>query len=340
MKHGGANAAGQSSAAGRTRLLSRPVPAEGEGGLFSQTWYPICLSGEVTVGSIVGKSFLGGRVVAFRDEDGIAQVLSAYCPHLGADLAVGCVVKNSVRCAFHHWQFDRDGICVRTGTGDPPPPGAVLFNYPTVERYGIVWAFNGTSPLFSLPDLVHPDEELEFKTLAYPEVLNVDPWVVYANTPDLQHLRVVHGFVFEEDTTDRIEWTDHSLRYQVRASVPTGDKIDFDVSVIGTNIFRQIGTLNGRWFAFILTSALPEPGKSSLFFSVATRKSEGDEASRRAFLDGLLHFETGIVEEDLAILQSIRFKPGTMAKSDKALIRYFDYVRTFPRANPGAEFLR
>ena len=42
---------------------ARTLPAEGEEGLYSQSWFPICLSEELTADSIVGRAFLGGRVI-------------------------------------------------------------------------------------------------------------------------------------------------------------------------------------------------------------------------------------------------------------------------------------
>ncbi|WP_375540838.1 Rieske 2Fe-2S domain-containing protein, partial [Streptomyces sp. TRM64462] len=144
-----------------TRPLGRPVPGEGEGGVFSQSWFPVCLSADLKPGSVVGAGFLGGRVVAFRGEGGgPARVVSAYCVHLGADLSVGEVVGEQLRCRFHGWRYGGDGRCAATGIGDPVPSRARLFRFPTVERYGIVWAFNGEEPLFDLPDLPHPEDEL------------------------------------------------------------------------------------------------------------------------------------------------------------------------------------
>ena len=51
----------------------------------------------------------------FRGEDGKAYVLDAYCPHLGANLAVGGqVVGNCIECPFHGWRFNgNDGKCVK-----------------------------------------------------------------------------------------------------------------------------------------------------------------------------------------------------------------------------------
>src|SRR5262245_41367279 len=79
------------------------VPNEGEEGLFTQSWFPICLSTDVPPETVKGYDFLDGRVVVYRGVDGRAQVASAYCPHMGADLAVGKMIGNNLRCAFHHW---------------------------------------------------------------------------------------------------------------------------------------------------------------------------------------------------------------------------------------------
>jgi phenylpropionate dioxygenase-like ring-hydroxylating dioxygenase large terminal subunit len=84
----------------RRRHLGVPIPAEGENGVFSESWFPICLSREIPEGEIVGVDFLGGRVVAYRGATGIARVMSAYCAHLGADLSLGDVQGESAPLSF------------------------------------------------------------------------------------------------------------------------------------------------------------------------------------------------------------------------------------------------
>lgn len=60
-------------------------------------------------------SRLGEQVAVFRAENGKAHVVDAYCPHLGANLAVGGrVLGNCIECPFHGWQFQgSDGKCVK-----------------------------------------------------------------------------------------------------------------------------------------------------------------------------------------------------------------------------------
>lgn len=58
--------------------------------------------------------FSGENFAVFRTADGKARITRAYCPHLGANLAVGGAVKGDcIECPFHKWRFDgATGKCV------------------------------------------------------------------------------------------------------------------------------------------------------------------------------------------------------------------------------------
>lgn len=324
----------------RRRVLGRPIPAEGENGVFTQSWFPMCLSSEVGPGQVIGMDFLDGRVVVFRGASGRAQVLSAYCPHLGSDLAVGDVQNDTIRCAFHHWQYDQNGVCVKTGIGDPPPPAACLFKFPTVEKHGLIWAFNGEEPSFAVPDFPYPDDELTTKVEAFDTLLPVDPWVICCNTPDMQHIKALHNITFEqEDPDEEVEWTDHSMLYDFKGRHANGEPIEYRVGIYGTTIFYQSSVFNGRWFGFIAPFGLPRPGQTKTYMIIAARKADSDAATTDAFLTFAMDLEKKVVSEDVPIMQTIRFKPGTLTKSDKALSKFLQYLRNFPRAHPSAEFI-
>ena len=324
----------------RRRTFGHPIPAEGENGLFTQSWYPLCLSREVPSGTVLGVDFLDGRVVVFRGASGKAHVLSAYCPHLGADLSVGDVQGDSIRCAFHHWQYDQDGVCNKTGIGDPPPPGACLFKFPTAEKHGLIWAFNGEEAWFPIPDFPYPEEELVVKVEAFATLLPVDPWVICCNTPDLQHIKALHNITFDqEDPDEEIEWTDHSMLYDFRGKHAHGEPIAYRVGIYGTTIFYQSSVFNGRWFGFLAPFGLPRPGQTKTYLIAAARKVDGTDAENETFLDFAMDLEKKVVSEDVPILRTIHFRPGTLTKSDKALAKFMQYLRTYPRAHPSAEFI-
>lgn len=326
--------------AARRRALGRRIPAEGEDGLFTESWFPIVPASDVSRGQIVGAEFLGGRVVVFRAEDGAARVLSAYCPHLGADLSAGDVYQNTIRCPFHHWCYDQNGVCVRTSVGDPPPPSARLFAFPTAEKHGLIWAFNGDEPAFEIPDFAYPSDQVTARLEIDPHAWPVDPWVFLCNTSDFQHLKALHDFGFDgHDPDEEIEWTDRSMFYSFQARIRDTEPIAFRVGVVGTSIFIQSSTLNGRWFGVMIAFALPRPGSTKVYYAVAARRDEGDPASTEAFLQSVVDLERQVIAEDHHVMSTIHFRPGALTRSDKALGKFLEYLRRYPRVHPSVDFI-
>jgi len=321
--------------------LSTPVLFEGEDGKFTQSWYPICLSSAATNRFVRGFDFLDGRVMVIRDDAGQAHVLSAYCPHMGADLSIGDVVDGTVRCVFHNWRYDTQGRCVGMPSKDPIPPTARLFEFPVQEKYGIVWAYNGLEPHYQLPDLPYPNDELVFKVKVLGEDLPVDPWITCANTPDMQHIRYLHGVEINGDNPHEIvEWTDHSMMYSFDGQA-NGMSSHNRLGIFGTSLYYQTTQLgDGRWFGFLSPFGLPRPGRCTGYIVVCARKDMGTPEEVDAFLEWVAELETRVVLDDVMNMRTIHFRPGTLTRSDLTLGRFFDYMRKFPRAHPSAEFIR
>ncbi len=319
------------------------MPAEGADGLFTQSWFPICTSDEVGVGIVKGFDFLDGRVVVFRARDNSPQVVSAYCPHLGADLSVGEVKDGNLRCAFHHWEYDNTGKCVKTGVGDPPPPKACLFRFPTRERWGLIWAFNGEEPLFDVPSFDLPDQDLRCKALYWTD-MDLDPWVIMCNTLDLQHLKVVHNMVFNHaDPDSNIDWQPYQVMFDLDATIAdTGHHLKYRLGIVGSNIFYRSGTIDGRYFGGMAPMCIIRPGKLRIWNVYATTMGDGSPAALAqadAFIDSVVELSRKVIGEDEPILRSIRFAHGHLTRSDKALAKFLDHLRAYPRAHPSAEFI-
>lgn len=324
------------------RRHGRGVTYEGEDGLFTQTWWPLCRSSDVAPGQVLGRNFLDGRVAVYRSEDGVANVVSAYCPHNGADLSVGKVAGDQLVCAFHHWQFDMGGKCSKTGSNDRIVEGMKVFRYPVQERFGLIWAFNGEEPLFDLPTLGHPDEELTFHAEIPVIDLMADPWVFMCNTSDFNHITCVHGI--DIDAQNELEWHPFGYDYHLTGNFrENGAKIEYDVGILGTNIFYQMGSVNGRWFTFLYPCGLHMPGTMRSYVIVATTKSDGtpeDDQRVQETLDFAQKLEIDVVGQDIEILNTIRFTRGMFTRSDKSLGRFVDYLQSYPRAHPGADFIK
>lgn len=326
------------------RRTSNALPFEGQDGLFFQTWYPIYVAADLAIGEIAGTDFLDGRVIVYRTADGQAHVTSAYCPHLGADLSNGKMVGDNVQCAFHKWEYDATGRCVKTAIGDPPPPSACLFRFPTVEKFGIIWAYNGTDPLWQLPDYEKPHQHLVMRALKVPFLYHCDGWIFSCNTPDMQHIKVVHGINFRHtDPHQDVDWQKFGFDYRIEAGHQGGVSIDWQVGIRGTSFFRQQGSYDGWWLGAITGHSCPRPGNHEVFLSLAVDRGDGspealDVANKR--LDTAQALLERTVAEDRQILDTIHYRAGTLTKGDKSLARFFDYVRSYPRAHPSAEYIR
>lgn len=322
--------------------FANPVPEEGSEGLFSQSWFPICLSEELKSGDLLGVPFLDGKVITYRGSDGVARVMSAYCPHVGSDLSIGRVVGNHVECRFHRWQYDAEGRCAKTAIGDDPPARARLFKFPSQERYGIVWAFNGNEPLFDVPDFEYPDADLLVRAYRFDEPFRCDPWVFAANTPDMQHFKVVHGIQFDaEDPHNLVDWQEWGFRYGFSAGHQDGTPIEWTVGIRGTSIFWQEGLYGDTWLGGIVGFALLEPGCHRVFAALAIRDA-GPEAGtlHEELFAGAEHLMHRTINEDREILNTIHYRPGTLTRGDTTLARYLKFLRDFPRAHPSRPFLR
>ncbi|WP_084197572.1 Rieske (2Fe-2S) protein [Solimonas soli] len=325
----------------RRRFTGMHVPAEGEGGLFTQSWFPIALSTEVPAGTIIGRDFLDGRVVIYRGEDGVVRVQSAYCPHIGADLSVGKVLGNRVQCAFHRWEYDENGMCVKTGAGLPPPPGACLYTFPVTERFGIIYVFNGYEPLWQIADFEYPDEQLVAEAFMS-ELYTCDPWIFASNTPDTQHISVVHGFKFKsDDPMNSIKWEPWGFRMKIDAFHQDNEDLAWEAGIYGSSTFLQQGTVDGWWLGIAAGFSMPKPGTHYVFISVLVRNVdvEGGKTLRER-LDFGKFLLARTAAEDKPILDSIHHKVGYLTRADTALARYFDFLRNYPRAHPSRDFIR
>lgn len=330
----------------RVERPQRHFPREGDNGLYSQTWYPICLSEEVAAGQVIGRDFLGGRVVVFRGENGEAVVLSPYCAHLGMDLSHGTVVGNNLQCVFHHYEYDQTGTCVKTGWGHMPPKGTCVFRFPVRERYNIIWAFNGTRPLFELPDLRYPDEDLHMHSwMSCTMSCNITE--IVAQVPDWGHLRFMHGDTMVTREPN-FEFSDYYFGYEVSGMHFEGEIRDKEggedypqvkIYIHGTQIMSMELMVNDTWMGSIGTQVPRKPGVVEMFGTLAVATDSGSPAEREQSIAWMKKEVDKTFIEDTPIYENIRFKPNAFTEIDNVLERYLEYVRRFPKANPAANFI-
>jgi phthalate 4,5-dioxygenase oxygenase subunit len=129
-------------------LLTRTDPGTPAGHYFRRFWLPALLQSEVPSPDCppVRVRLLGEDLIAFRDTNGQVGLLEEACPHRRASLFWGRNEECGLRCVYHGWKFDVNGMCVDI----PNEPQEYRFEskvrttaYPTREYGGLVWVYMG-----------------------------------------------------------------------------------------------------------------------------------------------------------------------------------------------------
>jgi len=128
--------------------------------MYINFWYPAEWGKDLTDEPMKVR-MLGQDFVLFRDSEGVAHCLSNTCIHRGGSLAGGKIKGDCIQCPYHGWQFDGEGACKTMPSLGPDariPTRARVDAYPTVERYGIVFAFLGDLPEAERPPIMEIPE--------------------------------------------------------------------------------------------------------------------------------------------------------------------------------------
>ena len=86
---------------------------------YPNGWFAITESHKIKNGEIKSFKYFGTELAVFRGHSGEVSVMDAYCPHLGANIAIGGTVidncgNDCVKCPFHGWTFrGSDGLCLQ-----------------------------------------------------------------------------------------------------------------------------------------------------------------------------------------------------------------------------------
>ena len=308
---------------------------------FPIGWFAVAESAALPTGGLLERAYLGERIVAFRTASGRPAVASAYCPHLGANLARGgTVVDESLRCPFHSLRWDVDGACVGSEyPGDPDYPGR-LRAYPTIERFGFLFAWHdatGGEPTFEVPDL-----DLGGWTEPIVTTLPIAAHVetVHENGVDTVHFGIVHGFPLSEPRYDARGASFHSEFHFATPNFlregPPEITTFFDTDTHGLGYAHSLNTAEavGLRYRVLLLTTPTTPGH--LDFTVVTTVERPPSGDRIAGVPvdevaDLMHRgAVGGVRQDIPIWEGLRHvDQPRLVKGDGPIPRFRHWAAQF-----------
>lgn len=309
---------------------------------YPATWYLFCTSGDLQKRPL-SKATLGRRLTAFRTQSGRVAVLDAHCSHQGADLGLGCVRGEAIQCPFHHWQYDGAGHCVHIPHEDSIPEFALQRSYPTVERHGFVFFFNGPKALFPLPFFLGERPEDFVAGTPFRFVADCPWYVLVGNGFDTQHFRTVHDRrMIGEEQVDSPEPFARRIQFEAEItgdSIPdralrafTGNRVKISITSWGGSFVVVTGTFR-RFRSYILI--LPQPNNEGKLLTevIVFMPRRTLSLLRPLSLWIRRRFTMAFMQNDIDQLPGIQYRPHTFTEGDRTLVEFMHWLVSLPQTS-------
>lgn len=308
---------------------------------FPNGWFKVAYSEEVAAGEVKRVHWLGREFVVFRAESGEARVLDAYCPHLGAHLAVGGkVVGDSIRCPFHAWRFEgATGKCVEVPYATRIPPKAEVKAWPVLEQNGFIavyWHAEGKTADWKpaqVPEVTDPSYHLHERRKW---ILSAHLQELYENGFDVAHFNTLHGMdvrgvnLSAEGPIMKLH-LEFGRENNAQASAEGMATIRSFMYGPGLSLTRVSGMIEG----VSVQSLTPiDPGQMEL-----THNYYVHESSDKATVAGFFDYYAKDWELDMPLWNNKVYRPvPLLAEGDGDIARFRKWYRQFYSENVAVDF--
>lgn len=157
-------------------------------------WQVVHRAEDLPVGRATPLRVMSEDFTLYRGEGGAAHVVPFRCAHREAQLSVGSVEGDCLRCFYHGWKYDGSGQCVEQPAEPEPFAEKVrIRTYPTREYLGLIFAYlgEGEPPEFPrFPEFEESDIALDSGMQTYLRKSNYFQNI--ENSLDSTHLGFVH----------------------------------------------------------------------------------------------------------------------------------------------------
>lgn len=313
-----------------TPITDSPIPL---------SWYQVAWSKDVPVGSIKSVRLGGKDLVIFRGDNKEAAALDAYCPHLGAHLGVqGKICANRIRCAFHGWEFDGDGLCQKTPQNAKITPNMRTRSWRVMERYGIIFVLfdpenkNEHADFIGVPELDTGDFARPVGKAHDIKTRHSD---VLENGVDMQHFSSVHGVPMNDPELAHAPSGDLIFRHQTvteRLGIKFNTLMEIKYLHPGLQVIHLHNVLGRE--CIMLSSVTPiDKGLVRAHLTTHVRKGVLSFPTR-LLTHALSYFISSTFAQDIPIWNAKTYKEQpVLAKGDEGIQQFRKWYNKFPLAN-------
>lgn len=305
---------------------------------FVEGWYWALPAKKLKVGKVKAVTLLGRDLAIYRGVSGQVVAMDAYCPHMGAHLAEGKVDGDRIRCFFHNWKYDQQGICVDVPSLGKPLPVCVK-TWATAEKYGMIWVWVGEDKPRKLPFVPELEQVDCDYLLGTRFVKNCHPNVLLINAIDAHHFNTVHNLPLE------IVFDSQNLNSNaITFSNTTRGGDDSGLIRLIRPLYRNEVTYSMcYWYGSTGTVTLG-PDLLHFYIIFALRMIEGGKTEGQTILvtpkrpgclgwgvnRGLLWLTQQVgnyfAKGDTQVFQTIKFDLKTPTKADQSIVQFIQHV--------------
>ena len=138
----------------------RTGPGTLAGRYMRMFWHPVYRAQDLPAGQAMPLRILGEDFTLYRGESGVAHAIGFRCAHRGAQMSIGFIEGDCLRCFYHGWMYDANGQCVdRPGERQEINSRIRIRSYPTAEYLGLIFVYFGEGEPPPLPRYPRMEDE-------------------------------------------------------------------------------------------------------------------------------------------------------------------------------------